>query len=448
MKNKIVLIIFFVLAVGLFSPALVYSADEQVDIIKPDLVVPIGDVTELSDIAKRQCIGGSAKEGDQCYYIPWIAEYVQALYRYGVGLGSVLAVIIFVVSGGMYMTSGLNPAMQQKAKTFMTSAVLGLLLLLGSYTMLKIINPDLVVLKPIEVQVLKRKEVPDTFCDMVKKSEYFEVGELADKRTPVLENKALYSQGGAKYMRCGVEYAVSVRKEHKTTISAPVGSICRGGKCQDTNEYCKFFGGSARCIPALIHGYILDSDGNFNRSLSQRAADVFDDLEIDKSYFAIMHHEAKWYGWDEVLQSVESNYVPERKSYYFSVNEDTASWDKQASKQDWPIYLRVQVNYAGVATRDRIYYVDATGSPIGFADSGKKCCTYISDSGGTQGLSVKPGCTLFKVKDLQDAQKIDLDLDKFLTSFGQPLKASFIFETTLRNRPTCGSQQAGTISYK
>ncbi|MBT7007093.1 hypothetical protein HN958_01130, partial [Candidatus Falkowbacteria bacterium] len=306
----------FIIKIGLvlflLSVFLPSAVSAQADLQKPELLVPLGDFSEFKDIDKRQCIGPDYKEGDQCYYIPWIAQYVQAAYKYGLILGSVLAVTIFVISGGLYLTSGLNPSLQQKAKGYMTGAVLGLTLLLGAYMVLRFINPDLIALRPLEVQVLKRKEIPDPFCSNVAKSEYFRVERLADEREAVTSNAAEYSSGGDKYMRCGVKYNVAVREQHRKNISMPVGQTCFGDVCE-AKKYCKDFGGSARCVPAVLYGEIKKAS-RFNESVLSHSSitETFaDSLEIDKSRFSLIHNDVGFWSNSEKLQSVDNTYLPQ-----------------------------------------------------------------------------------------------------------------------------------------
>ena len=84
-----------------------------------------------------------------------------ALYRYGVIIGSVIAVVMFMVGGLLYMTAGGIPSNVSKAQEVMVGSISGLALLLCAYLMLNIINPNLVHFKPIQVETLKLAEFPD-----------------------------------------------------------------------------------------------------------------------------------------------------------------------------------------------------------------------------------------------------------------------------------------------
>lgn len=99
----------------------------------------------------------------ECINIPWIGQYVSALYQYGVGLAAVLAVVMIMIGGFLWLTSGGSPNRAGKAKEFITSALLGLLLALFSYTILYTINPRLVTMGSLKV--VKVAEMKQTCCE-------------------------------------------------------------------------------------------------------------------------------------------------------------------------------------------------------------------------------------------------------------------------------------------
>lgn len=86
--------------------------------------------------------------------VPYLVEYILALYRYGVIIGAFVAAIAFLVGGFLYMTAGGLPQNVQRAKEVIMGSVTGLALLLGAHMMLKIINPNLISLKPIEIKTI------------------------------------------------------------------------------------------------------------------------------------------------------------------------------------------------------------------------------------------------------------------------------------------------------
>lgn len=73
---------------------------------------------------------------DLATLIPWI-------YNGLIGLSGLAAFVMLVRAGVLWMTSSVNPAGIGEAKSMMQSAVLGILLVLTSYIILQVINPEL-----------------------------------------------------------------------------------------------------------------------------------------------------------------------------------------------------------------------------------------------------------------------------------------------------------------
>jgi hypothetical protein len=80
--------------------------------------------------------------------------YVLAIYQFGIWAVGIAAVLMLTIGGFFYMTSAGNTASAGTAKKIITDALLGLGMALLAYTILFIINPDLVSvnvnLKPVE----------------------------------------------------------------------------------------------------------------------------------------------------------------------------------------------------------------------------------------------------------------------------------------------------------
>ncbi len=87
-----------------------------------------------------------------------IGAYLQSLYTFGVSAAAGLAVIMVIWGGIEYITSASGEG-KGGGKEKITSAILGLLLALGSYIILNTINPELLTLK-FFVEELEIKDAP------------------------------------------------------------------------------------------------------------------------------------------------------------------------------------------------------------------------------------------------------------------------------------------------
>ncbi|MBU1036823.1 pilin [Patescibacteria group bacterium] len=73
-----------------------------------------------------------------------LTDYIKALYKFFVGIAGILAVFMIMFGGIQWLFSGGNAQKVSSAKETIFGAVIGLILAIGSYTILQVINPRLV----------------------------------------------------------------------------------------------------------------------------------------------------------------------------------------------------------------------------------------------------------------------------------------------------------------
>lgn len=72
-----------------------------------------------------------------------IGNCVSRVYIWSIGAAGLLALVMLIVGGYLVMTSGGNAQQASNGKSYITSSIVGLGLLLGAYFLLNTINPDL-----------------------------------------------------------------------------------------------------------------------------------------------------------------------------------------------------------------------------------------------------------------------------------------------------------------
>ncbi len=77
-----------------------------------------------------------------------IGQFLKNLFTYALGLAGILAVGAIIIGGIYWAFSGESPDKKREAKSYITSALWGLLLLFGAYVLLQSINPKLVDSNP------------------------------------------------------------------------------------------------------------------------------------------------------------------------------------------------------------------------------------------------------------------------------------------------------------
>ena len=91
-----------------------------------------------------------------------LGKYIKAIYTYAIGIVGIFSTVVIIYGGLLWAMAGGNNSKVDAAKGYIGSALTGLVLALVSYTLLYMINPALVELKPI---VLTKVVPTITCCD-------------------------------------------------------------------------------------------------------------------------------------------------------------------------------------------------------------------------------------------------------------------------------------------
>jgi hypothetical protein len=137
-------------------------------------------------------------------YIPFLGEYLAAIYRYAVSIVGIVSIAMIMNQGLKITISAGDAGKIQEAKTRLGQSFIGLLLAVGSYTLLYVINPNLVNFSSLRITYVEKISLAD-YVDL--SNDYFE-GEEAEPGvfTPTGKIKIPYfSQRGdrTKFGACG-----------------------------------------------------------------------------------------------------------------------------------------------------------------------------------------------------------------------------------------------------
>jgi len=109
----------------------------------------------------------SVKTDGEYIFVPFISVYLAAAFKLGTGMAAILAIIMIMIGGFIWIAAAGDSGKIKKAKGMITSAVTGLVLAIGSYTILLTINPDLVNLKGLKIKTIAPKLTENTPTDDV-----------------------------------------------------------------------------------------------------------------------------------------------------------------------------------------------------------------------------------------------------------------------------------------
>ncbi|MBU2529503.1 MAG: pilin, partial [Elusimicrobia bacterium] len=106
------------------------------------------------DVNLQVSIGGTKQ-------VKGITDYIPKIYDYLVAIVSIVAIVMLMVGGLQYLTAGGNQQAVTKAKERILGAIVGLFLVLGAYTVLNTINPNLTKLSLPPIKMIRADPLTD-----------------------------------------------------------------------------------------------------------------------------------------------------------------------------------------------------------------------------------------------------------------------------------------------
>lgn len=153
-----------IIIIGLFVAPTIVLADQWI-IPQPRIAIPGINAKIFDKDFQPNCIKDTNDPEKEICTMPWLNEYIAGIYKYAIGVVAILATIVMMVGGLVWMTAGGNQGRIGEAKQWITGALTGLILTFCSYSILYFVNPDLVKLKPIKVERIKVMETTNYLCN-------------------------------------------------------------------------------------------------------------------------------------------------------------------------------------------------------------------------------------------------------------------------------------------
>ncbi len=132
-----------------------------------------------------------------------LARYIKAFYDWGLSIVGVLAVLMLMAGGLIWLTSAGDSGRVENAKKMIGGSLFGALLLTGAYFFLNTINPDLTKLPTIELDNIEKNNI-DAYLVCCNKTQ----GELKT-RIKIENGKKIALEGSlkGKEIKCGATSA-------------------------------------------------------------------------------------------------------------------------------------------------------------------------------------------------------------------------------------------------
>ncbi|MBU1146252.1 pilin [Patescibacteria group bacterium] len=135
------------------APAETGPAPHQFTSITPRLEIPLPTLPSLSQFTDVTIQGDAP---NRYLLIPWLGQYIAAIYKYAIGIVGILSGIMIVIGGLLWLTAGGDAGKVSTAKSFIESSLVGLVIALTSYLLLYAINPKLTEFDSLRVNYIER----------------------------------------------------------------------------------------------------------------------------------------------------------------------------------------------------------------------------------------------------------------------------------------------------
>ncbi len=121
-------------------------------------VVPTGPATVTPklnvDIPGVNLATGQVAETGKVLYESYLGTYIAGVYKYALSITVIAAALMMIYGGFKYILSSSMEGIKD-GKENMVNAVIGLVLVFGSYTLLAMLNPALLTFKPLELPIIE-----------------------------------------------------------------------------------------------------------------------------------------------------------------------------------------------------------------------------------------------------------------------------------------------------
>lgn len=137
--------------------------EKETPVVVPELQIQIpgfkGFTKEIEICLEEGKTLEECSKGQRGYAIPWLGEYIVAIYKWSIGAIAIIAIIMIMVGGFQWLMAAGNVGKISDAKSRITYAVIGLVIILTSNLILYSINPNLTIFQPLIIGKIERIEI-------------------------------------------------------------------------------------------------------------------------------------------------------------------------------------------------------------------------------------------------------------------------------------------------
>jgi hypothetical protein len=203
-------------------------------------------------------------------YFPFIGQYIVGIYKWMLLIAGIVATIMIILGGFTYLTSGGNATQAGQGKERITNAIFGLILLLGSYMLLYLINPGLVEFRSLKIKVVEREDLkmPPENESITPGSFDFAANGITkptwDENTFDCNKKDTYQPMGVVSKTALATYTCDGIEGNITTIKQMQAPLCKAGAIAKSKGYTiSIPGGGWRSFEQQVENWCVSGLKNY-----------------------------------------------------------------------------------------------------------------------------------------------------------------------------------------
>lgn len=166
-----------------------------------------------------------------------VGQYIRLIYKYAIGVIGILATIVMMIGGVLWLTAGGNQTRVSEAQEWIKASITGLALALASYLILATVNPALTTFKSLDIQKISQYNFKCCVTQLLVSdqngngvTDY----ECADVHT---DTDQANCRGNIQNQSCSSLIECQGRTNGQNQPAAPLGTCDTQGLCP-SSQYC------------------------------------------------------------------------------------------------------------------------------------------------------------------------------------------------------------------
>ncbi len=257
-----------------------------------------------------------------------VGDYIKTVYNYSLLMIGILAVVMIIIAGAQWASSGGNGEVIKQSQKRITGAIIGLFIAFMSYNILQSINPATVNLRLPQVYMIRQQILPSKWCRELDPKTDFAFGASHEKQKDEIKatNDSAYNlkyphdNPADKNFWCGQRFFIG---------GASTEAFCWGDRCGKDGGLCTNVdpvdpNNPYMCRKASIAGEVKNLNGGVD--LSSVIGDEWEDIDDDIELYLVCAKEIEGRPLSVSLEveasAVVTDEVNKKQGYILRVEDD------------------------------------------------------------------------------------------------------------------------------